>query len=125
MVRETYCYGIMCGEPILGHLQKGLEAMFWTVKESNNILPRLIDRRTGKIRLRDPRLGPLPPGWGFKKKEKNEKDVKKKDVDEDEEALGIIVDLRSGEQLPSDQDPRTTPDELRRRGVKLRDFKLV
>lgn len=109
VVGEAYCHGIMYGEPFLGPKTPGFDY----VSALATRFPLYIDRQTGKTQIDDPRLGELPSGWSRLEHE-GEKEYSLFSEEDTEDAFHSIF-----------FDPRTTPRELRKRGVKLQDFNIT
>lgn len=109
LVGVAFCYGIMHGEPFLGQLPPGVSC----VRSSSTFFPLFLNLETGETQVEDPRLGELPAGWSR---------VEHARADE----YSIFLEEKSGKEHYSDEfDPRTTPEELEKRGVKLEDFEIV
>jgi len=66
IVGECCICGLMDGEALLGPLPSHVER-FQRLDDEFGWWSAFIDRETGEISVHDPRVGPLPEGWGFKK----------------------------------------------------------
>lgn len=108
VVGETYYHGIMDGEPFLGSLSPEYQRIL-SLRSGYLTFNNLA---TGKTQVEDPRLGELPPGWSR--------------IEHIEEGYSVFRDDATGLHYYSFLfDPRTFPEELEKRGVKLQDFTLV
>jgi hypothetical protein len=109
VVGEAYYTEYMERESILGPLPHAFrsvqnDANFWVY----------LNEDTGQIHVDDPRLGELPAGLG------------KIEHHAHMDHFLLFQDESNEEVKCSHEfDPRTTTDELRKRGVKLREFRLA
>lgn len=109
VVGEAYHRKYMQKESILGPLPYA----FRSVQNDVNFCV-FLNVDTGQIHVDDPRLGELPAGWS-----------KIEDHALMDHCL-LLQDESSGEKVYSHEfDPRTTPNELRKRGVELQEFRLA
>lgn len=109
VVGEAYYHGIMNGERFLGPLSPDVDC----VQRLGFSFPLFVNRVSEKTQCEDPRLGELPSGWSRVGHER-------------EEEFTIFRDNNTEEVYYSDIfDPRTFPEELEKRGVKLENFTLV
>jgi hypothetical protein len=112
VVGEAYCQGIMDGEPFLGPLPEGFEAMTNKTPANGFNYPLFLNRDTGESLIEDPRLGELPRGWI-------------RAHHPAEELFTLFDNFETGAEMPPNWDPRTTPEALEERGTVLKDFELV
>jgi hypothetical protein len=111
VIGETYCHGAMLGEAFLGPLPQGFECFENTEPRDGNGRMLFRNRENGNTRTEDPRLGALPSG--------GERNAVEGYTDPD------FVNTRTGKNFDGFVfDPRTTPEELEKRGVKLQDFAI-
>jgi hypothetical protein len=110
MVGDAFHPEYMEGEawlgPLPGHIRPVWRESYqqWTY----------FDQRSGKMHGEDPRLGILPMGWMANI------------VHEQKPWLNAFVHDSVGDKYSAwDFDPRTTPEELEKRGVQLQEFRLV
>lgn len=112
VIGDAYCQGYMNGEALLGPLPESWEGV--EVYNNERGTKRIVFRNqhTGEIQSIDPReaLIPLPEGW---------------EIREDGSGVEYFYEPRSGESRSLRRDPRFDPEELLKRGVKLREFTLV
>lgn len=112
VVGETFCHGVMDGEALLGPLPGDWRLVFR--HESYGDYPAYWNSKLQLFSAEDPRLGDLPEGWSRSKKSHKY-----------EELRTLFTRTVNGETSETWRDPRLTPDELRRSGVKLQTFELV
>lgn len=109
VVGEVYCHGMMFGEPFLGPLSPGVNC----VRALTTGRSLFKNQETGETTCEDPRLGDSPPGWSRVEHELDKE-------------YSIFLDEETGNMYASNLcDPRTFPEELEKRGVKLEKFKLA
>lgn len=109
VVGAAYSYSIVNCEPFLGSSLPEVDRL-WTL---NTNYPLFLNRQTGEISCEDPRLGDLPPGWT-------------RIEHENQAQYSIFRDGKSSKNyFSTDFDPRTFPEELEKRGVKLERFELA
>ena len=112
VVGECYVHRVMEGEALLGPLPSPWRRAWRLDTEGDGATyDCFISQTDGEIRVEDPRLGPLPPGWRVRDHEKRH-------------LRNWYVNDSTGEGYDMDYDPRMTTEALRARGVKLAEFKL-
>lgn len=110
VVGEAFCHGVMDGEALLGPLPEDWRLVIRHDRSSVVDSPAFWNSKLEQFSAEDPRLGDLPAGW-------------RRETHKDEEFQTLFTRDVDGEQTWDD--PRLTPDELRRRGVQLTTFELV
>ncbi|PMD45594.1 hypothetical protein L207DRAFT_382181, partial [Hyaloscypha variabilis F] len=102
VIGAAYVDGFSDGQAILGPLPQGTSLVYKYDETRKRCLVAYFDVYSGLTTTADPRLEHLPPEWSFDPK-----------LQEDSKAKA------------TSRDPRLTPEALRKRGVKLQDFRLV
>ncbi|KAI4170113.1 MAG: hypothetical protein LQ346_008900, partial [Caloplaca aetnensis] len=102
VVGECYIDGMMSGEALLGELPRNWTLAWKYFPKVQGHVEIFLDGTTGQTALQDPRLGPLPAGWGL-------------DSHMNMDAYNWYYNERTGED--TEFDPRLEPDALRERGV--------
>jgi hypothetical protein len=112
VIGECYVHGVMEGEALLGPLPSPWRRA-WRIdtEGTGQRYHCFISQTDGEIRIEDPRLGPLPPGWRVRDHEKMH-------------MYNWYVNDDTREGYDMNYDPRMMAEALRARGVKLTDFKL-
>lgn len=112
VVGETYCDGFMDCEALLGPLSNGWKLALKFSAENQAFYTGFLCSETGHWQPADPRLShiPLPAGW----------EVKGHEIDEVDEAF-----INSATDEVTFCDPRLTPERLKERGVKVKQFCLI
>jgi hypothetical protein len=116
VIGAAYVDGFSDGQAILGPLPQGTSLVYKYDETRKRCLVAYFDVYSGLTTTADPRLEHLPPEWSVKRyPEENSRGVYEFDpkLQEDSKAKA------------TSRDPRLTPEALRKRGVKLQDFRLV
>jgi Heterokaryon incompatibility protein (HET) len=116
VVGRSYVHGTEDGRAFLGALPGRYRRVIRFEETSKRWWPAYVDHQTGNILIEDPRLGPLPPGWRAKK---HDYDKAWNWYVNEESEKGRNLQQR----LPGD--PRWKSDALIRRGVDLKNLKLI
>jgi hypothetical protein len=111
VVGAAYMDVLIEGQAILGRLPDGVGKVMEDTLD-DGLWPAYMHINSGKYLNGDPRLGPAPAGWRIKHHKR-------------EHLYSWLVNDETGEDSVRDGDPRLTPDALRARGVKLKEFHLV
>jgi len=112
VVGESYIYGIMDGESLLGPLPPS-----WKVRVELNgsiMEPRYLDTERNIMVREDPRLENLPAEW---------ERIEQQRTADDPIMFAPHRNKSTGEII--NWDPRMSPENLRARGINLQTFRLV
>ncbi|KAL8942667.1 MAG: hypothetical protein Q9216_001521 [Gyalolechia sp. 2 TL-2023] len=110
VIGECYIHDFMDGEAFLGPFPKDWQRVFRYDEATQSTRDAFIDRDRDICQIEDPRLGPLPEGWFVQ-----------------EHSMQHLF-TRYGDStrgFASIFDPRMMSTALRRRGIELKEFKLV
>lgn len=109
VVGEAYHHFSMHREPLLGPLPRPFRPV---INRAGCLV--YLNQVTGKTQSDDPRLGDPPEGWCRVNDHKQRENYQ------------VFIETATGRRVASNvYDPRTTPEELRKRGVDLREFRLA
>ncbi|KAI4257074.1 MAG: hypothetical protein LQ352_001788 [Teloschistes flavicans] len=120
VVGECYLQGIMFGEALLGPLPESWMPASVKFDPAHAYVCGFVNGETGKTRIEDPRLGPLPPGWRILD---HADTVSRHRYVNDETGEGFGT--KEHYHLNEFSDPRMTAQALAERGVTLRTIELV
>ena len=114
VVGQCYVQGLMCAEALLGPLSEGWMEVSRLNQISGGYHFAFVHKPSGRVQCEDPRLGQPPEGWRVKSHEL-------------EDYYFIHVNDKKGEDCGKvfASDPRMTSNELKRRGVDMRTFRLI
>ncbi|KAF2023062.1 hypothetical protein EK21DRAFT_81692 [Setomelanomma holmii] len=109
---ESFCHGIMDGESLLGPLSHAWQLVIR--HDRPFVMDSIAFRKaaTGELSAEDPRLGVLQGGWT-------------RQAHENEEFQTLFRKKNGEAWMETWDDPRISPDELRRGDVQLETFKLI
>lgn len=111
VIGECYVHEIMNGEALLGPLPGNWRCVQPYYESAELYNDAYINREMGVCQKEDPRLGPLPEDWC--------------EVEHPHQQ-GYAKFLKKGTDQPATKfDPRLSPEALCKRGVELREFRLV
>ncbi|KAL2040278.1 hypothetical protein N7G274_007181 [Stereocaulon virgatum] len=112
VVGECYVHGVMEGEALLGPLPSPWRRAWRLDTDQHGLFHDcFISQADGKIRIEDPRRGPLPPGWRVRDHERMHQ-------------FNSYVNDSTGEGYDIAYDPRMTAEALKACGVNITEFKL-
>jgi hypothetical protein len=110
VIGESYCYGYMSCEGLLGLLPDTHKIVRLMDKKNRTLHESYLELASGVVQCEDPRLGKLPQGWKL--------------GDHDRMHLQpLFVNEETGEDTW--YDPRLTPEALKARGVDVEYFDLI
>ena len=111
VIGECYVHEIMSGEALLGPLPGNWRHVMRRNERHGGYHAAYINRETGICQREDPRLGPLPDDWG--------------EIEHSRQQRYALFRKKNADQPAQKFDPRLSPEALYKRGVELRDFRLV
>jgi hypothetical protein len=116
VVGECYMHGLEDGQAILGPLPHDYEVQLSKSENGQSTVLLFRNKTTGEVSAQDPRLEQLGgPDCPWER-------VQKDREPDDPPSVQCFRNTLDGRVMKSD--PRLLPDALRRRGVKLVDFKV-
>ncbi|KAK3997893.1 heterokaryon incompatibility protein-domain-containing protein [Cladorrhinum sp. PSN332] len=121
VIGDGYFYGLGDANALLGPLPPNW-SMWITDDSIGSSAIRFWDAERGKLTKDDPRLGPLPDGWGVLDEISEEHYLMDRTGD-DPTLFRWFRNTATGEDINSD--PRMSVDALRERGVKIEMFSLA
>ena len=111
VIGECYVHGIKSGEALLGPLPGNWRRVMRRNEGQGGYHVAYVNREMGICQVEDPRLGPLPDDWC--------------EVEHPYQQRYAKFRKRNTDQPATKFDPRLSPEALYKRGVELREFKLV